>query len=152
GLCENIELAIRFILHGKAKLTVPDRSQVSSPYNDPDYGEYLTLAGVWRVVGSAWANLRFRQWDWRINKRKEDVCAPTDPTETLREHVAAIRYNIFVEQRILRSVAVQRQAGDEVMTRRVLDSLTLSAENPVWDGGIDIEGLKSLCDRSVFKI
>ena len=152
GLCENIELAIRFILHGKAKLTQPDRSQVSSPYNDPDYQAYLTLAGIWPVVGSAWANLRYRQWDWLLNRDKQNVCARRDPAEMLREHVAAIRYNIFVEQRVLRSVAERRDAGDQAKTRQVVDSLTLSTENPVWDGGIDVPGLKSLCERSDFSV
>ena len=152
ALCESAELAIRFILHGKEKPALPVRSEVKSPYEDPDYEQLLSLASTWRLVGDAWANLKYRQWNWDTYKGRDDLCAPLDPTEMIREHAGAIRYNIFVEQNILKAVSKRRRADVGATSEHAVSSINESIVSPTWDGSIDIPALKYLCENSDFQI
>lgn len=101
ALTENVELGIRLILHSnKNKLSKnPDCKTTPSPFKDEDMSSYLILAGIWRVIGNAWGNMRFRNWKWD-SIQGATVCHPRDEEECLREAAGGIRFHRMVQQSV----------------------------------------------------
>ena len=111
GLCETVELGLRYILHGHPTLSQPAFQPDQSPYRDPDFEKFLVLAGIWRTVSQTWANIRFRNWRWTLDREGHQVCGPTDRLAFLREHAGAIRHELFITQRYLFRLTEEQQAG-----------------------------------------
>lgn len=148
-ICENIELGLRLILHSHTLPTTPKFQPDYGPFNDPDIAKFIALAGIWRMVTEAWANMRFRGWRWICYGEGRRGCVPMDNAAYIREHAGTVRYQLFMVERILHS-AVEEADPAAYFTRQkeVAASITIPQAGEVWDGSVDVESLRELRDLS----
>ena len=147
GLCETVELALRFILHNDPLPPQPAFQPERGPYKDPDFEKFLVLAGIWRAVAETWANMRFRGWPWTLDGHGHQVCAPVDRVAFVREYAGSLRYEMFVAERsLLRLAGLRIASAYTECLRAVSASITVPAAGQPWDGEWDIEQMKRLCD------
>jgi len=152
GVCETVELGLRYILHANPSLSQPAFQPDLSPYKDPDFEKFLVLAGIWRAVSETWANIRFSNWRWTLDGEGHHVCAPTDQLEYLREHAGATRYELFIAERLLLRLAHERGAAAySDCLGRVSGSIKVPAGGEPWDGHLDLAEMKRLCGLSPFR-
>ena len=150
ALAENVELALRLILHSnKNKLPeIPECKETPSPFKDEDLSKYLGLAGIWRVIGNAWGNMRFRNWKWDSIK-SATVCRPRDEEEYLREAAGGIRFHRMVQQSVVnRQIASPNKDAYQKELAAVSNSIAIPSQGETWDGVLDMDSLGRLCNYS----
>jgi len=104
------------------------------------------------MVEEQWANLKFRDWRWATYKSRP-CCVPSDTKAYLRELGGAMRHDLVVHEKIYFKMT-DPQRLQEYMKRVVLtaESISVPPAGQAWDGKIDVEALKELCQLSVLKI
>lgn len=151
SLCESVELGLRFILHSRSLSKSPQFAVLKGPYNDVDFEKFLALATIWRQVAESWGNMRFRGWQWRTQNASRG-CYPKAPDAFLREHAAAIRYDRFLQDRILIRLLSDTNATEYLKNElAVAKSVEIPLPGQVWNGKVDIEGLNQLVEHSHFR-
>jgi hypothetical protein len=151
-VCENIELGLRFILHSNKLSAKPTLQANNGPYRDVEIEKFCNLAGLWRIVAEQWANMRFRDWRWTMFQ-KQSCCVPADRDAYLREHAGALRYQLFMQDRIIaRLLAPENRPVYPDALRSVAASIIVPAAGAPWDAKIDLDALKELCSLAPLQI
>lgn len=145
-LCENTELCLRFILHKHTLPSQPTFQPTHGPFKDPDFAKLGVLAGIWRMVAGTWADMRFRDWQWIAIDGQRRACVPTDSDAFLREHAGGLRYQQFIQARVMQRLHEQLNRPDYFdHLRTTAASITVPEAGALWDGRIELESLKKLC-------
>jgi hypothetical protein len=152
ALCENIELGLRFILHSRPLPARPSFQPAHGPFHDPEVEKFGTLAGIWRVVAETWANMRYRDWRWSAVQGRPRCCVPSDPAALLREHAGAIRYQMFLQDRIIRRTGVAEGGEYLRCLEATAASVTVPGAGVPWSGAVDLELMGRLCALSPIRL
>ena len=151
GICENIELGLRHIMHLSLLPATPTFQPDKHPFNDPDFKKFVELAGIWRMISQAWANMRFRGWRWICDVEGRHGCVPDDNEACIREQAGSIRYQEFVSQRIIQS-ATQKiyLAACFNLQKELAQSIKIPQAGEVWGGQVNLEVLRQYRSLSIF--
>src|SRR5262249_55064896 len=115
--------------------------------------KFVGLAGIWRLVTEIYARMRFLDWQWRANQGEHRGCIPRDIEGYKREEAGAIRYQLFLHDRVVPRLADE---GDITAYLRERDNASQSITVPLagnpWDGNVDTAALKALSPLTPFRI
>lgn len=119
-----------------------------SPYDDVDFAKLIALARVWRIYKYLWDNVKLLGWVPFNSKDLEDVTIyhPQNVEEFIRFEVGKIRLGQIKSEFFGQVLSIVEPEFFEEATKlrtKIADSIHVPILGEIWDGQVDIEGLKT---------
>ena len=142
--CEMVELVVRYLQHKHIpNVGFGDLSQLPSPYEDASLHTALNIANTWRMLNELWAHIKFLGW---LPDTKDEATRywPPDVEEFMLAETGKVRENVFRHQILMTEWVLKERldSDNDAQMKALSESVSLPAPGEVWDGKIDVEGMR----------
>ena len=148
GLCEIVELNLRYTLHTDNSTQYGMIDVSKSPYGDQDFANVINLGGLWLRLKYLWEQIKYAGW---LPKEVHGVIIyePNDAAEFIRKNASQIREQLFLQELAMPYLPFGTDDADRV--GKVAQSITIPHANMVWDGVLDMDALKEATKRTTYR-